>query len=43
MRVLIEDDARRERYGRAAYEHVSALALPTVPDRWESLFDQVER
>ncbi|GGS13695.1 hypothetical protein GCM10010252_61410 [Streptomyces aureoverticillatus] len=43
LRVLIEDDTRRERYGRAAREHVSTLALPTVLDRWESLFDQIER
>ncbi|GHC69857.1 glycosyltransferase [Streptomyces cinnamoneus] len=40
---LMRDGALRARYGRAAREHVAPLALPAVLDRWEALFEEVER
>ncbi|EME99260.1 glycosyltransferase [Streptomyces mobaraensis NBRC 13819 = DSM 40847] len=40
---LVRDAALRERYGRAAREHVAPLALPGVLDRWEELFEEVDR
>ncbi|MET8681418.1 glycosyltransferase [Streptomyces sp. NPDC004647] len=43
LRRLAKDAGLRERYGRAAREHVSSLELPTVLDRWEALFDEVDR
>lgn len=43
LRALMEDDALRERYGRAAREHVTPLRLPEVLDRWEALFEEIDR
>ncbi|MEW2404125.1 glycosyltransferase [Streptomyces sp. NPDC046862] len=43
LRRLAEDAGLRERYGSAAREHVSSLELPAVLDRWETLFDEVDR
>lgn len=43
LRQLAEDAGLRERYGSAARDHVSALQLPAVLDRWEALFDEVDR
>ncbi|MEU4210344.1 glycosyltransferase [Streptomyces sp. NPDC026206] len=40
---LMEDGELRRRYGRAAREHVAPLALPAVLDRWEALFEEVDR
>ncbi|MFF7690372.1 glycosyltransferase [Streptomyces syringium] len=43
LRELVEDDGLRERYGRAARDHVAPLALPAVLDRWEALFEEIDR
>lgn len=43
LRELVEDGRLRERYGRAAREHVAPLALPVVLDRWEALFEETDR
>ncbi|MBB5122665.1 hypothetical protein AF335_04815 [Streptomyces eurocidicus] len=43
LRALMTDDALRERYGRAAREHVTPLRLPAVLDRWEALFEEIDR
>ncbi|NJQ01761.1 glycosyltransferase [Streptomyces zingiberis] len=43
LRELVADDALRTAYGRAAREHVAPLALPAVLDRWEELFDEIDR
>ncbi|WP_307847580.1 glycosyltransferase [Streptomyces sp. F63] len=43
LRDLVTDGALRERLGRAAREHVAQLALPAVLDRWEALFDEIDR
>ncbi|WP_374112937.1 glycosyltransferase [Streptomyces sp. WAC 00631] len=43
LRELVADDALRERFGRAAREHVAPLALPAVLDRWEALFEEIDR
>ncbi|MEU7137528.1 glycosyltransferase [Streptomyces sp. NPDC046261] len=40
---LMADGELRARYGRAAREHVAPLALPAVLDRWEALFEEVDR
>ncbi len=40
---LMADGPLRERYGRAAREHVAPLALPAVLDRWEALFEEIDR
>ncbi|MFF4225739.1 glycosyltransferase [Streptomyces abikoensis] len=40
---LMGDGPARERYGRAAREHVAPLALPAVLDRWEALFEEIDR
>ncbi|KNB49578.1 hypothetical protein AC230_28960 [Streptomyces caatingaensis] len=40
---VMGDAGVRERYGRAARERVSAFALPVVLDRWEELFEEVDR
>ncbi|WP_367140172.1 MULTISPECIES: glycosyltransferase [Streptomyces] len=40
---LMEDGALRERYGSAAREHVAPLRLPAVLDRWEALFEEIDR
>ncbi|MGK5732855.1 glycosyltransferase [Streptomyces sp. URMC 124] len=40
---LMGDGALRERYGGAAREHVAPLRLPDVLDRWEALFEEIER
>ncbi|GGX68326.1 glycosyltransferase [Streptomyces hiroshimensis] len=40
---LMADGALRERYGCAAREHVSPLRLPAVLDRWEALFEEIDR
>ncbi|ARZ69838.1 hypothetical protein SMD11_4230 [Streptomyces albireticuli] len=43
LRALMTDGALRERYGRAAREHVAPLRLPAVLDRWEALFEEIDR
>ncbi|MFI9206343.1 glycosyltransferase [Streptomyces sp. NPDC053048] len=43
LQELMGDGALRERYGRAAREHVAPLALPAVLDRWEALFEEIDR
>ncbi|MCD9145836.1 glycosyltransferase [Streptomyces albireticuli] len=43
LRALMADGALRERYGRAAREHVAPLRLPAVLDRWEALFEEIDR
>lgn len=40
---LMDDDAMRQRYGRAGREHVAHLALPHVLDQWEAAFEEIER
>ncbi|MGK5546668.1 glycosyltransferase, partial [Streptomyces sp. URMC 127] len=40
---LMEDGALRERYGGAARAHVAPLRLDAVLDRWEALFDEIDR
>ncbi|MEV4743472.1 glycosyltransferase [Streptomyces sp. NPDC049555] len=40
---LMADGALRERYGRAARAHVAPLAVPAVLDRWEALFEEIDR
>ncbi|MFJ9822645.1 glycosyltransferase [Streptomyces sp. NPDC101151] len=40
---LMDDHKRRLQYGAAAREHMSALALPNVLDRWERLFIELDR
>ncbi|MFF7731208.1 glycosyltransferase [Streptomyces sp. NPDC008001] len=40
---LMADGALRERYGGAAREHVAPLRLPAVLDRWEALFEEIDR
>ncbi|MEX2986223.1 glycosyltransferase [Streptomyces sp. C36] len=43
LEELMADGALRERYGRAARAHVAPLALPAVLDRWEALFEEIDR
>ncbi|MBT2386086.1 glycosyltransferase [Streptomyces sp. ISL-11] len=43
LRELMTDAGLRERYGRAAREHVAPLRLPVVLDRWEALFEEIDR
>lgn len=43
LRELVEDGRLRERYGWAGREHVAPLALPAVLDRWEALFEEIDR
>ncbi|MFC5722692.1 glycosyltransferase [Streptomyces gamaensis] len=43
LRELMTDSALRARCGRAAREHVAPLRLPAVLDRWEKLFEEVDR
>ncbi|WP_372407994.1 glycosyltransferase [Streptomyces luteireticuli] len=40
---LMADAGVRGRYGRAARGRVAPLALPVVLDRWEALFEEVDR
>ncbi|CAM5526026.1 glycosyltransferase [Streptomyces abikoensis] len=40
---LMEDGALRTRYGEAARRHVAPLRLSAVLDRWEALFDEIDR
>ncbi|GHF73434.1 hypothetical protein GCM10010218_63270 [Streptomyces mashuensis] len=41
--ALMADARLRARYGRAARDHVAPLALPAVLDRWEALFQEIDR
>jgi glycosyltransferase involved in cell wall biosynthesis len=43
LRLLAVNAGVRWCYGDAARAHVSSLHLPSVLDRWEALFDEVER
>ncbi|MGX1884823.1 glycosyltransferase [Streptomyces sp. NPDC055287] len=43
LRQLAEDTDLRRRYGLAARCHVSPLELPAVLDRWEDLFNEIDR
>ncbi|MGW7465458.1 glycosyltransferase [Streptomyces xantholiticus] len=43
LRRLADDASLRERFGRAARDHVAPLELPAVLDRWEALFDEIDR
>ncbi|MFC9508878.1 glycosyltransferase [Streptomyces sp. NPDC057002] len=43
LRRLVSDDALRGRLGAAARGHVASLSLPTVLDRWEELFTEIDR
>jgi glycosyltransferase involved in cell wall biosynthesis len=40
---LMADPALRRRYGAAAREHVRPLTLDSVLDRWEAVFDEIDR
>ncbi|MFB7589818.1 glycosyltransferase [Streptomyces sp. NPDC056169] len=40
---LMDDAALRKRYGAAGREHVARLALPSVLDRWDAAFAEIER
>ncbi|MGY5124268.1 glycosyltransferase [Streptomyces nigrescens] len=43
LRQLVDDTALRQHYGEAARNHVTSLELPVVLDRWEALFDEIDR
>ncbi|MGW0777749.1 glycosyltransferase [Streptomyces sp. NPDC002835] len=43
LRQLADDAELRRRYGLAARAHVAPLELPVVLDRWERLFDEIDR
>lgn len=43
LRQLANDDELRRRYGLAAQSHVASLELPVVLNRWERLFDEIDR
>ncbi|MEU3687742.1 glycosyltransferase [Streptomyces narbonensis] len=40
---LMDDAGMRRRYGAAGREHVARLSLPSVLDRWDSVFAEIER
>ncbi|CAM5244034.1 glycosyltransferase [Streptomyces narbonensis] len=40
---LMDDAGMRRRYGAAGREHVARLALPSVLDRWDSVFAEIDR
>ncbi|MFB7764018.1 glycosyltransferase [Streptomyces xiamenensis] len=40
---LMTDTPRRHHYGAAARNHVAPLDLPRVLDRWETLFEEIDR
>ncbi|MFE1902610.1 glycosyltransferase [Streptomyces gardneri] len=40
---LMDDAGLRQRYGAAGREHVARLSLPSVLDRWDSVFAEIER
>ncbi|MEV5510542.1 glycosyltransferase [Streptomyces orinoci] len=43
LRQLMTDSSLRRRYGAAARVRVAPLGLPEVLDRWEGLFEEIER
>jgi glycosyltransferase involved in cell wall biosynthesis len=43
LRKLMEDQQLRRKFGAAAREHVAAFTLDAVLDRWEALFDDLDR
>ncbi|MCC3772292.1 glycosyltransferase, partial [Streptomyces sp. UNOC14_S4] len=43
LRELMRDGELRFRYGRAAREHVAPLRTACVLDRWEALFEEIDR
>ncbi|MFC9064755.1 glycosyltransferase [Streptomyces harbinensis] len=43
LTALMRDTPRRHHYGAAARTHVSGLDLPRILDRWESLFEEIDR
>lgn len=40
---LMDDAGLRRRYGAAGREHVARLSLPSVLDRWDAVFAEIER
>ncbi|MFF8836772.1 glycosyltransferase [Streptomyces sp. NPDC015130] len=40
---LMDDAGKRRRYGAAGREHVARLSLPSVLDRWDSVFAEIDR
>ncbi|MYW01603.1 glycosyltransferase [Streptomyces sp. SID3343] len=43
LRTLMDDEQLRRSFGKAAREHVRPYALPSVLDRWEALFEEIDR
>ncbi|MFI5802678.1 glycosyltransferase [Streptomyces sp. NPDC051561] len=40
---LMDDNALRARYGAAGRDHVATWSLPKVLDRWDRVFEEIER